>query len=103
MNLQTRAPKLRAAVAILDEIDKLETKLNRMFDGAAPKAAKSNGHSNGAKAKKSAPADGRALQGKYLGAVRHLPKKDRLKVKKVRQDSGVHAAIKFAHSLQKGA
>lgn len=63
-----------------------------------------------AKAKKKAngkvkmdPSNGRAMQGKYLGAIRHLTRKQRLEVKKVRGESGVTAAIKHAEGLKADA
>jgi len=38
-------------------------------------------------------------QGRYMAAVRALPKSTRAKIKKIRQSSGVDAAIKAAHQM----
>jgi hypothetical protein len=43
----------------------------------------------------------RALQGRYMGAVRHLSPSQKSQVKKVRADSGYDAALKLASSLSK--
>jgi hypothetical protein len=44
----------------------------------------------------------RALQGRYMGAVRHLSAGQKAQVKKVRAESGYDAALKLAASLAKG-
>jgi len=41
----------------------------------------------------------RALQGRYMGAVRHLSATQKAQVKKVRAESGYDAALKLAGSL----
>ena len=43
----------------------------------------------------------RALQGRYMGAVRHLTAAQKAQVKKVRAESGYEAALKLAGSLGK--
>ena len=43
----------------------------------------------------------RALQGRYMGAVRHLSAGQKSQVKKVRAESGYDAALKLASSLAK--
>jgi hypothetical protein len=43
----------------------------------------------------------RALQGRYMGAVRHLSAGQKAQVKKVRAESGYDAALKLAGSLGK--
>jgi hypothetical protein len=42
------------------------------------------------------------VQGEYLGLVRHLSAKDRVRVKAVRASSGYGAAIKMARRLTRG-
>ena len=44
---------------------------------------------------------GRQLQGRYIGLLRNLSKRDQAKVKAARQKKGVEAAIKAALSLRK--
>ena len=44
---------------------------------------------------------GRQLQGRYIGLLRNLSKKDQAKVKGTRQKKGVEAAFKMAFSLKK--
>src|SRR5262245_13504297 len=41
-------------------------------------------------------------QGRYMAAVRTLPKSARAKIKKIRQSSGVDAAIKAARQMARG-
>src|SRR5262245_22837354 len=41
-------------------------------------------------------------QGRYMAAVRALPKATRARIKKIRQSSGVDAAIKAARQMAKG-
>ena len=41
-------------------------------------------------------------QGRYMAAVRTLPKSARVKIKKIRQSSGVDAAIKAARKMAGG-
>ena len=47
------------------------------------------------------PSPGRQLQGRYIGLLRNLSKKDQAKVKAARQKKGVEVAIKTALSLKK--
>lgn len=47
------------------------------------------------------PSPGRQLQGRYIGLLRNLNKRDQAKVKTARQKKGVEAAIKAALSLRK--
>jgi len=47
------------------------------------------------------PSPGRQLQGRYIGLLRNLSKRDQAKVKAARQKKGVDAAIKTALSLRK--
>ena len=44
---------------------------------------------------------GRQLQGRYIGLLRNLSKRDQAKVKAARQKKGVETAIKTALSLRK--
>ena len=44
---------------------------------------------------------GRQLHGRYIGFLRHLPKKAQAKVRSIRKRKGVEAAIKAAHRLKK--
>jgi hypothetical protein len=97
--------------------------------GSAPAAASRGGRRRGrpagrrsgtqaaapASAKKSAPAKRtrrrgnaspklkalRALQGRYMGAVRHLSPSQKAQVKKARAESGYDAALKLAASFGK--
>jgi hypothetical protein len=47
------------------------------------------------------PSPGRQLQGRYIGLLRNLSKRDQAKVKAARQKKGVEAAIKAALTLRK--
>ena len=47
------------------------------------------------------PSPGRQLQGRYIGLLRNLSKRDQAKVKSARQKKGVEVAIKTALSLKK--
>jgi hypothetical protein len=47
------------------------------------------------------PSPGRQLQGRYIGLLRNLSKRDQAKVKAARQKKGVETAIKTALSLRK--
>ena len=41
------------------------------------------------------------LQGKYIGHMRMLPARQQARVKALREQKGIHAAIRFAQSLSK--
>ncbi len=47
------------------------------------------------------PSPGRQLQGRYIGLLRNLSKRDQAKVKAARKKKGVEAAIKAALTLRK--
>ena len=97
------------AIRVLSQLDKMTSLL----------ASKPNGKTNGHgrikihsieavnKKKKSKKATGnRALQGKYLGAVRWLTVKQRAEIKRVKDEKGFHAALKAAKimkNMTKGA
>ncbi|MCC6128292.1 MAG: hypothetical protein IT186_00080 [Acidobacteria bacterium] len=51
-------------------------------------------------AKAAAPSSARALQGKYMAAVRVLSKDKQEAVRRVREQEGVEAAIAYARSLK---
>jgi hypothetical protein len=48
-----------------------------------------------------APSPGRQLQGRYIGLLRTLTKKDQARVKSIRKKQGVEAAIREAASLRR--
>ena len=41
------------------------------------------------------------MHGRYIGLLRHLPKKDQVRVRGIRQRQGVHAAIRAAEKAKK--
>ena len=47
------------------------------------------------------PSKGRQLQGRYIGLLRNLTKKDQARVKSIRKNKGVEAAIREARQLRK--
>jgi len=47
------------------------------------------------------PSPGRQLQGRYIGLLRNLSKRDQARVKAARQKKGVEAAFKAALTLRK--
>ena len=77
-------------------VDKLAS-LNRSVTRSGRKAA--SGRANGHSDRPVSP--GRRLQGRYIGLLRNLSKKDQGRVKAARQRKGVEAAIKTALSLKK--
>lgn len=54
---------------------------------------------NGAPAAPVSP--GRRLHGRYIGLLRHLSKRDQSRVRGIRHNQGVHAAIKAAEKARK--
>ena len=44
---------------------------------------------------------GRRLHGRYIGLLRHLPKKHQVQVRSIRKKQGVNAAIKAAERARK--
>ncbi len=47
------------------------------------------------------PSKGRQLQGRYMGLLRSLTKKDQARVKSIRKNRGVEAAIRETQRLRK--
>ena len=47
------------------------------------------------------PSKGRQLQGRYIGFLRNLPKKAQVRVRSIRKNKGVEAAIREARRLRK--
>lgn len=44
---------------------------------------------------------GRQIHGRYIGLLRHLPKKEQVRVRAIRLKQGVHAAIRAAEKVKK--
>jgi len=76
------------------QVERLSEQIRRV--GTARAAATTNGQAPRRPASK-----GRQLHGRYIGLLRHLPKKDQVRVRGIRQKQGVHAAIRAAEKAKK--
>ena len=87
--------ELRARLSALEEVSrpmarKISAASRRAVRRAAPKARKAL-----TKAQRTA----RQAQGRYMAAVRRLSKAARARIKKIREESGVEAAIRAAMKM----
>jgi hypothetical protein len=80
------------------QVGKLTDRLS-LLSRAVARADRSGLRGNGSIDRPVSP--GRQLQGRYIGLLRNLSKRDQAKVKSARQKKGVEAAIKAALSLRK--
>ena len=92
------ARALRAEVsgdvrALKKKVHQLEEKV-RHLSRIAGRAAVATGPSK-------PPSKGRQLQGRYIGFLRNLTKKNQARVKSIRKNKGVEAAIREARQLRK--
>jgi len=86
---------------VLGGIRRLEKQVERLSEqlrraGTSRAAAPTNGQAPRRPASK-----GRQLHGRYIGLLRHLPRKDQLRVRGIRQKQGVHAAIRAAEKAKR--
>lgn len=63
------------------------------------RATNGNGHAKKVSKASTGALSGRQLQGKYMGALRHLKPRQQAKVKSVRAKDGIKAALKLAKSF----
>jgi len=76
------------------QVEKLSEQIRRVGSSRTP--APTNGHVPHRPASK-----GRQLHGRYIGLLRHLPKKDQVRVRGIRHKQGVHAAIRAAEKAKR--
>ena len=97
----TVARAVRAEVS--GELRRLERQLVKLVDRVKDLTAAASRTGRGiAGARPKRPASpGRRLHGRYIGLLRHLPKRAQAQVRGVRLKQGVHAAIKAAERLRK--
>jgi hypothetical protein len=93
----TRA--VRAEVAL--ELRRLEKQLTRISDRLRSVRVVGRGVAATNGKPKGAVSPGRRLHGRYIGLLRHLPKKQQVRVRSIRHKRGVHAAIKAAEQFRK--
>jgi hypothetical protein len=92
--------ELSADLRRLDkQVGRLSEKLAALSRNVARSGARGAAAGNGRPDRPVSP--GRQLQGRYIGLLRNLNKKDQARVKMTRQKKGVDAAIKAALSLRK--
>ena len=87
---------------ITGELKRLERQVMKLTDRVKDLSTATSraGRAGGARPKRPV-SPGRQLHGRYIGLLRHLPKRAQAQVRGVRQKRGVHAAIKTAESLRK--
>ncbi len=91
--------ELTADLRRLDkQVGKLTDRLG-VLSRAVARYERNGAHGNGRIDRPVSP--GRQLQGRYIGLLRNLTKRDQARVKSARQKKGVEAAIKTALSLRK--
>ncbi len=78
-------------------------KLGEDVKGLAQATARSRGGASArpARVRKGPVSKARRLHGRYIGLLRHLPKKDQARVKLVRKNEGVEPAIRAAEQAKK--
>ncbi len=81
-------------------IRQLEKRINRLSDQVS-RLGRVAGKRTAAPRPDRPPSKGRQLQGRYIGLLRNLTKKDRARVKSIRKNKGVEAAIREARRLRK--
>ena len=84
------------------DLRRLKRQITKLSDDLKKLTPATRRSGNGAAGKPRGPVSkGRQLHGRYIGLLRHLPKKAHAKVRSVRKRKGVEAAIKAAHRLKK--
>ncbi len=96
--LKNREKMIKDLRARLTALEKAATPVARRLSRAGRKAAR-RAAPRARKAISRAQKAARRAQGRYLAAIRRLSKDARLKIKAIRTQSGVAAAIKAARSL----
>ncbi len=81
-------------------IRQLEKRINRLNDQVS-RLLRIAGKSIAAPRPDRPPSKGRQLQGRYIGFLRNLPKKAQVRVRSIRKNKGVEAAIREARRLRK--
>ena len=81
-------------------IRKLEKRINRLNDQVS-RLGRVAGKGTAAPRPDRPPSKGRQLQGRYIGLLRNLTKKNQARVKSIRKKKGTEAAIREARRLRK--
>ncbi len=81
-------------------IRQLEKRINRLNDQVS-RLGRVVGKGAAAPRSDRPPSKGRQLQGRYIGLLRNLTKKNQARVKSIRKKKGVEAAIREARRLRK--
>ncbi len=81
-------------------IRQLEKRINRLNDQVS-RLGRVAGKGIAAPRPDRPPSKGRQLQGRYIGLLRNLTKKNQARVKSIRKKKGVEAAIREARRLRK--
>jgi hypothetical protein len=96
----TVARAVRTEVA--GELRRLEKQVGKLTDRLKDLSVVASRTGSAAEARPKRPVSpGRRLHGRYIGLLRHLPKRAQAQVRSVRRRKGVDAAIKAAERLKK--
>lgn len=96
----TVARAVRAEIA--GDLRRLEKTVTRLSDRLRDLSSVAGRVSRSTNGKPKGPVSpGRQLHGRYIGLLRHLPKRAQAQVRSIRHKQGVHAAIKAAEKLKK--
>ncbi len=85
---------------LVGAIRKLEKRINRLNDQVS-RLGRVTGKGPAAPRPDRPPSKGRQLQGRYIGLLRNLTKKDQTRVKSIRKKKGTEAAIREEMRLRK--
>ncbi len=85
---------------LVGAIRKLEKRINRLNDQVS-RLGRVAGKGPAAPRPDRPPSKGRQLQGRYIGLLRNLTKKDQARVKSIRKKKGTEAAIREEMRLRK--